>query len=418
MWYLILFFFALSAPSLINAAPADLAHIAHTALTHRPLLKAHEHAIHASKQTESQARGRYLPQLSLSHSTLFDREHSTLNTSTHTISLNGSQLIFSPNGPQLQTKIAAMSTSQAYHRFEAGTNKVRHETVHAFLDAWLLQEKQPLINALAQKSERQLDRSTATTQLDQTSQHDLAKASAENAHHTVTLDSYDHACNTATARLISSMGIDSLSPVLHYQAEPVPVLDKLDEYIATALTHRPELKEQHAVIEQHRLTARSHRLSYLPSFHVSGGVGQTFAGSEAKYGTNAHVSLTAKWEFFDGMQKKHAAHAADAHALRAELEQHELRLHIRREVTVAFEAVHTAAAQVRAADHTFQLGHGKWERDRTMFELGALSSASYHEQHHAYEQAAHELRSAQVSLRKKVETLAFQCGYPPHLFES
>lgn len=418
MWYTLLFTLPLFTAMLSKSESSDLAHVAHTALTHRPLLKAHEHIIHASKQHESQARGAYLPQLSLSHTTFFDREHSTLNTSTHTISLNGSQLIFSPNGPQLQAKIAATGTTQAYHRFEASNNQVRHDTVHAFLDAWLLQEKQPLIDALAKKSESALHRTVATTALDQTNQHDLAKVNAENAQQTVILESYDHACTTATARLISSMGIDSLSPVLHYQAEPVPALDELDEYITHALTHRPELKEQSAVIEHHRLTARSHRLSYLPSFHVSGGVGQTFAGSETKQGTNAHVSLSARWEFFDGMQKKHAAHAADAHALRAELEEHELRLRIRHEVTAAFEAVNTAASQVRATDHIFQLEHGKWERDHHLFELGSLPRASYEEQHHAYQKAAHDLRSAQVDLRKKVETLAFHCGYPPHLFES
>ena len=120
------------------------------AQTQRPLLKAHEQGVSSSTHSARQALAAYLPQLSSSHTSSFTQEHSTVNKSTHTLSLHGKQLIFSPNGPHLQHKIACKATERSRHLLTGASHRVRHETIHAFLDAWLMQEKRQSINHLKQ----------------------------------------------------------------------------------------------------------------------------------------------------------------------------------------------------------------------------------------------------------------------------
>jgi len=91
--------------------------------TNRPSLTAQRYSIAANQKTEQQAFGGYLPQLSASHSSLFDKELS-INESAHTLSLRGSQLIFDASGPQLQTKIAELTTQQTTYAYQASSSEM------------------------------------------------------------------------------------------------------------------------------------------------------------------------------------------------------------------------------------------------------------------------------------------------------
>lgn len=383
------------------------------ARSERPLLKAHSHTIAQSEHLESHAMSAYLPQLSAQYRSLFDQEHSTLNKSIHSLSLSGTQLIYKPNGPQLQSKIAATGTERAQHTFRASSNQVQHDVVHAFLSAWLLQEKEALIDALKGVSDIAVDRAHVAYKNDHINRHEHALTQATSAQQHAEVLAFPHEKRAAFVTLQTLMGTrDALedSTLSYTEEERVNVPD-LDECITQAHRHRPEIKEKQSALKQLELTARSHRLGYLPTVSLQGSYGRVFAGTGSQRGTNASLGITATWSFFDGMQRSYAARAVDASALRTEFELQELKNSITRDVTAAYHALHAALAKRTAAQRAYDAQKGLWEQAQESFELGSLDRISQAQQRHAYEQAAHTLRTEQVNCRKHLETLHLRCGY-------
>ena len=386
----------------------------------RPLLKAQAQTITHAQHLERKASAAYLPQLSTSHVSSFSQEHSTIDKSTHTLSLTGKQLIFSPNGPQLQRKIAATATQQAQHAFTATSNQAHHDGVHAFLDAWLLQEKKDVIDLLSHYSDHLNAQVNAQHVSGGMSTPDALAQHATITQNQATITAYYHEQSAARAQLRRAMGSHhySDSTPLHFTPQSSTNLLPLSEYIAMAYAYRPELKQKTAALEQHRLNARSHRLSYLPSVHLHGSVGRTFSGTGPDRGTDANVGISASWQFFDGMQQRYAAQASDANLLRTQFEHQELRNKITQEVTTTYHTMHASLAAIRAAHAQSRAQQQLAQRERTAHHLGMLNNIDHAKQAYTAARARHELLAQQVALRKHQETLFLYCGCPPHFFSA
>lgn len=431
-----LFIFVFCA-SLAQAASVDLHHATTTGLQQRPAIKAAHQAIAISTTQEHKATAAYLPQLSARHTTLFDREKSIEQTA-HTLSLHGAQLIFDPAGPQLQRQIATCATARARHTFTATTHSAQHEIAHAFYDAWLLQEKAPLIAALRDLVHEEQKRVTLQHKVAQKNIHTLAQTQAHNAKRQADINGYEHEVEAAWALLQRLTGEYEVStmPYLHYaldhgfqhsrsastadtaksgmtsQKHFISHLKPLQHYIDLALTLRPELKEKKEAHHEHTLAARQQRLGYLPRVSMQANLGKTFAGTTSSQGTDVNLSITASWNFFDGLQRSHAAHAADAAALRAQFEQHELRNTITQQVRTAYHKIASLQAASDAAHAAYLAEQGQWEQDRIAAELGSIDHVTLLKRAFSYHTAAHAWRAAHIALQKQHETLWYYCGYP------
>lgn len=200
--------------------------------------------------------------------------------------------------------------------------------------------------------------------------------------------------------------------------DPVPTsftLRPLQYYLDRAIALRPELKASQVAHQEHTLAARQQRLGYLPRVSMHAGLGKTFAGTTSSRGTDASLSLTASWSFFDGMQRSHAAHAADAAALRTQFEQQELRNTIAQQVRTAYHKIGALQSAENAAHALYEAEQGQWQQDHTALQLGSIDHRAYTKRCLTYQTAAHTWRTTHIDLQKQYETLAYHSGYPPEM---
>jgi len=383
--------------------------------TDRPILAAYRQGIVASENVERQTFSGYLPQVSAKAHSLFNNELST-NQSAHTISLNGSQLIFDAAGPQLQSKIAAISTKKAHYQYEKNSHEARHNAAVSFFKAWLMQEKSELIYRLKQY----------TTLLEHKNNELLARKSintltwsattAAIAQQRATIATYPIASESAQMTLRNALGHRYTSEhqiALNYNpTTALPELQPLSTYIALAYVHRPELQESNLNAEHYELIGQSHRRSYLPTLSAHGSISKTFAGASVQKGASANIGFSLQWNFFDGMQRVHAAHAADAQKLRTQFELQELKNSITLSLTASYNTIRSAAISLSAAKAQAAAEKEKTNEAELLYKNGTLDALGYAKQRLNYATALYEITTQRISLHINWHTLAWQCGYP------
>ncbi len=383
--------------------------------TTRPALEAQQYAISASKHSERQEMSRYLPQITATESSLFSKELN-VNNSAHSISLRGSQLIFDASGPQLQTRIAALSTQKTTYQFHTTSHEIRHTVAIQFLKTWLLKQKDAYITQLANYITCLEERNNAE-QAQQTINHiTWAATAATIAQHQSTIHAHTLAYESARMALAQALGYGNSTAVpdlLHFNSDtPFPQLKTVDEYIALAYAHRPELKEKNATTEQYTLIAQSHRNSYLPTLSAHGSVSTTFAGSQLQQGTSAHIGFTLQWNLFDGLQRAHAAHQADAQKMRTHLERQELKNTIALMITTTYNTLIASTHTLAALEAQAALEQSKDQEAYIKYTHGSLDPVDYAKQKLASAAANYEICAQKITLHMHWQTLAWHCGYP------
>jgi len=383
--------------------------------TNRPSLTAQRYSIAANQKTEQQAFGGYLPQLSASHSSLFDKELS-INESAHTLSLRGSQLIFDASGPQLQTKIAELTTQQTTYAYQASSSETRYVVAKNFLQAWLLEQKRTYIEKLSdytillEKKTNQLLEKKIINQIT------WASANASIMQNKATIAAYPHSVESARITLAQSMGYSSsdlLPTNLQYTLDKdSPIKKTTAEYITIAYNNRAELKSNQANEKQYELIAQSNKQSYLPSISAHGSISKTFAGAAQERGVSSSIGFNIQWNFFDGLQRYHAAQAANAQKLRTSFERQELKNSIAQAITTTYNAILITEQMLTAAQAQANAQRYVLEEAQIQYENGTIDETAYSNQLVQYAAATYELCTQKVNLQSNWQTLAWHCGYP------
>jgi len=408
---------ALLCPFALSAAALTLPQARATGLSEKQSLKASAQTIAAYEFNELREYSKLLPQLTVSHTSFLDKELS-LDTTQHTLTLHGSQIIFDAAGPQFQAHIAKLHTEQATYHYKLECNELRHSVATQFLQTWLLQEKQTVIAALKKYTTILL--CTAEREYTQGKSNSLEYLATKTtiADQCAAIAAHKYELKTAHSLLIHLMGKQHTKhptlPRLSYSlTTQLPSLEPLSYYIHLAFQYRPELQEKKSTHNQYRLIARSHRLGYLPTISTHATLSKTFAGAQSKQGTNTSLGVSVQWNFFDGLQRVHAAHAADAHTLRTSFEQQDLKSVITHQITQLYNTLeisrHTlATTRARLQENILQLKNA--EHMYTKHMLNALGLAK---QRFNYCQASHAFRAHSIDLHTHWQTLAYYCGYPP-----
>jgi outer membrane protein TolC len=386
-------------------------------LAEKPSLKASAQNIAVSEYNESHEYSKLLPQLTVSHASFLSKELS-LDATQHTITLQGSQLIFNAAGPQLQGRIAALSTQQATYQHKVQCNELRYALATQFLQTFLLQEKNTLMIALQKYT--LIYACTTQRQYAQGISNILASLAAQTtiAENNAAITEYNNAKKSSQSLLAHLMGTSKSSRLSRTKlsfslTKPIPPLQSVSYYIECALQHRPELQEKKVSRDQYALIARSHRLSYLPTISTQAALSKTFAGALTEQGATTSLGLTLQWNFFDGFQRVHAAHAADAQKLRTSFEQQELQSLITHQITQTHATITALQRTLKAA----QAGHKEQlirvKNVQLMLSLGTLSPVDYAKQIVTYCESAHAVKTKIIALHTQWQTLAYYCGYPP-----
>jgi outer membrane protein TolC len=412
----IYFFIALLFTPDLNPVSLTLPQAKTTGLQEKKSLHASAQTIAVQQHNQSREYSKLFPQITVAHTSLLSKELS-LDATQHTISLQGSQIIFNAAGPLLQGRIAELSTQQAQQHHTAERNAVRHALSMQFLQTWLLQEKNILIRALKQYSTIlgcAIEREYMHGYSNVVEYHEIQTTRAEYAQ---TIYSYRSELITAHSNLAYLMGKDSYNqkqtPFLSYNLhKPLPLLQPLKHYTALALQTRPELQEKNLSSEQYTLIAQSHERGYLPTVSTYASLSKTFAGAQAEQGNNSSLGITIQWNIFDGLQRVHAAHAAHANKLKTLFEKHDLKNMITHQITEQYHKIkmaHRALSVTRAQckEHTIRT-----RQVQSAYQKHMTSARAYAKQIVSYFQALSRLRAQLIALHSNWHTLAYYCGYP------
>lgn len=399
------------AHTAVYCGALDLETAQYTAQNKRPLLKSYEQSIQSRKVTERQALAPLLPQLSASHTSTAETLQ-RVDTAGHTVTLSGSQLLFDAAGPLAQRTIAAHDTARARYAYYAASQANQEEVTHAFLDAWLMQEKKHLIAALDIVAQEEMQSAQTAYRLEKINVRSYKQACSLYESRQSIIHTYAH--EEAKTRTILNNLVNHPVELHHLAFTPLPAkpLQPETHYQELAQQNRPELKEKKEEIQQHAFQAGVHRSGYLPSVSISGSLSKTYGGTAALRGTDALISVRASWAFFDGLSHHYKAQGAEAERLRSEFALAEQRNHINTQVNTAYHTLQANIQALLAAQTKHDEMTTSWRQTEDEWRLGVINQLEYATEKYLYEEAAHAVRTAQVTVRKNEETLAYRCGYP------
>ena len=381
----------------------------------RPSLNAQRYGIVANQKAEAQAFGGYLPRLSVSHSSQYAQELST-NTSAHTLSLNGSQLIFNPIGPQFQTKLAELATQQTTFAYQASSQETKYQVAVEFLNCWLLEQKKESIDAITYYTDLLEKKNTHLHTLNIINRQTWAATVATIAQNRATVSNYYTNIYAARTKLANSMGYASanhLPQTLSFNSEkPFPDQKDLSYYIDLAYAHRPELKSNSTAQQQYSLIAQSNRQSYLPTISAHGSISRTFAGAVQERGVATSVGLSITWNFFDGLQHINAAQAADAQKLRTTFERQELKNSIALAITTIYQTITSNQATLVALEAQEKAAYEAGLEAYNKQSNGSLDETGYAKIYLHHAMTHYDVLAQKITLHTNWQTLAWYCGYP------
>jgi len=399
-----------------QAAQLSLPVAIQTTLESKPAIMASRQIINQSVYDQKRIAGQLLPQLSVSHSSNYTKAL-TIDQTTHAITLSGSQIIFSPAGPNIQSSLAEIATTRATYQYAAATHEARLSATTAFLHTWLLQAKRPVIDALEEYTLLFEARIQEQWRLGSLSPAALALQQATIAQNKASIATYPLQLASLKEDLAQKVGsghvaLNAAVALVYNAKHPLPQLQDCNVYLTLARANRPEYKDKEAAREQQTIQARANRLSYVPTIALHGSVGTAYAGASTYTGATGNLGITLQWNMFDGMQALNAAHAAEASALRVTLEAQELKNTIEATLAHDYNLIKTNELLLQAAHARKAASKAYLVESRALHQQGALDSLTLAKQEYDYKTAKHEYLSQRIALHTTWHSLARQCGYP------
>ncbi len=282
--------------------------------------------------------------------------------------------------PDQTTRLAGLSVSQtlfswgkvgaavraAEHGIMAAEDQLEHfrqaavrDVTEAFYDVLLARRLEEIAREALALRERQLAEAEGRQGLGTATDYDVlaARVALDNQRPEVLRTANLVATMLDRLRLVlaeESLAID-VTGSLEAEAAPEP-LPALDEAIATALEHRPDLRGMGHGLDVYREVVKIRAAGNKPSLELRGGAGWKWldAGPIAADGETWSAGVFLAFPFFDGLATQGRTAAAQADLDRAELDYLQARDALVVEVRTALDAVAVAAEIVRGLAGTVE----------------------------------------------------------------
>lgn len=415
-------FFLLSINTYFFAQPTNLEYTlpeAHTEAHENNLdyKTAHE-KIGQTERKISQTHGKLLPQFTLHHGTEFSKT-SSVNKTTHTLTLSGSQLIYDPAGPQLDSQIFSHEKTIQKLEAEQTKKKLTHELLKIFLQTWLYQEKDQLHHALQNditRSRESLQNRLSLGILDKLSyQSKQVELSEKN-----NIIAQNRAIyNKHLSKLKKLLGLeknlkqnsDKIALFFDPTEEIIFSLKPLSFYLEQAQTHRLDLRAFAYKKKQHEIREKKEKRKYLPSFKVTGNIAKEYNKKPADYSLGLH----ATWNIFDGFQKSNGAAIVRADQDITTIQEQEKIRAIHAEIESQYMILSRARTE---KSHFYRAQHNAnqtYQNEMQKYQLGLTSETEIYHAYYQREVARDAYRAAYTRFKIELDKLEFLAGYPERI---
>jgi outer membrane protein TolC len=230
------------------------------------------------------------------------------------------------------------------------------------------------------------------------------------------------AVEIAHGNLATALGV---SPASGFQVESIqdlPLPQELNETVEAsidrALSERPDLMQQVAVLRAAKSEVKSAKTAYLPTLSIDGnaGLAKTYGSQDQAPGIysqnqefwNARLSLT--WSVFDGWARENRVARAKANQKQASAQVDAIRDQVENQVWAAYSTARTALRQQKAAAALLDAAGASYNAALQSYNYGVRSQIDVV----AAQRALASARTADVTARTQLLTgiaaLAFQTG--------
>lgn len=158
----------------------------------------------------------------------------------------------------------------------------------------------------------------------------------------------------------------------------VEITQSREEAQQEAARHREEFRQLHFAIKAAEAATGIHTASFLP--HLSLGMDYGFQGNTYDFGVDRDyfaVSLVAQWNLFNGFQDAAKRQQAQLETERLRTQLDELEEQIALQVRVAYNDVRAAGAAIAAADDRLASAAKSFELVSKKYEQGAAAQIEY-----------------------------------------
>lgn len=333
------------------------------------------------------------------------------------LSINGGISLSGINGARINYLLATQDKEISLYEKEHQKKLIRYNVEMSFITCWMLQNQIKLLIEQKNAAQSIYDQEQQKYALQVTKKSDWLAAAAEFETKLGTLKNYPELLHEALATLEFLTNCE-----LRNEAQRMPKLifkptesspKPLEEYYALAYKNRTEIKQKYAEEQKARYNKEYAHTSALPDITIN--ANYFIENGINGYGTNDfYLKPTVKfsWSINDSIQSYFDAEKADAQALKASLENQELRLQIKKEVEVAYRQWKTALnnAQTRLAqkfkakelyDETVELVNlGLELESKKLYKKSELTAEEFIALSYSAEAA------------RKERALLYVCGYP------
>jgi outer membrane protein TolC len=323
------------------------------ALERRIILKALDQRIASNELSMTKAHVDALPRIGFSETIVGGLP---LNGFPSLLSINGGISLSGINGARINYLLATQDKEISLYEKEHQKKLIRYNVEMSFLTNWMLQNQMKLIVEQKEAAHQMYDQEQQKYTLKLSKKSDWLTAAAEFENKLGALKNYPELLHEglATLEFLTNCPLREEAqgmPKLiweHTESHPKP----LEEYYALAYKNRPEIKQKQAEEQKARYNKNYAQSSALPDININ--ANYFIENGVNGYGTNDfYLKPTVKlsWSINDSIQSYFEAEKADAQAVKASLENQELRLQIKKEVEVAYRQWKTALnnAQTRMA---------------------------------------------------------------------
>jgi outer membrane protein TolC len=382
------------------------------ALKESPEIKVAHNSVQEKERAVMVQRAQYLPNLTLSASSLFD-DRSRGGHTTH-IGVQATQTIFNPT-TIVKNQVASRQQSISQVNLELEKTRIQANTQTALLKAWLEQQREALMQLLLATASSEFARATKKAELGLLNRLQTLVAQSSLQNDAKTVAQYKDRLNNAFAELERAVGsnfekgTDEALPKLKFVAPAFTPPGKA-ECMALALQNR---KEMQLAAEKIELETEGRKLAlagYLPT--VSATASTSGINDGLIITRHGKAGLLASWNFFDGAGHKFEAEVAEARSLRAENELELTKIKISTEVAVAFANAEVKQKELDWKTVKLREEHQTLTQKTARQQAGLFTQVELQKAQLEWTQAQFSWLEAKIALHLAQIELKMRCGFP------
>lgn len=346
------------------------------ALEHDPAAVAAEGAISSASADLLEARGAWLPSLSINSSysnssnQRFDQASGRLVSESYTAQASAGYDLFDGGRRYFQGRSVGARVKSADAAYRAQRFQTILKTTEAFYGTVAASELLRVANQRLERARQQLDFARTRLEVGTATRSDVLRAELEVGNAELALVDAESALRSTELRLGRLVGLErGAKPASAELPGRAPDLPARDEIVQRAISRSPDVLSTRASLDERKASRWVLRTVYLPTLRLSGGY-DWFSYQFPPDQRSWSLRLTASLPLFNGFQREAASSRAAVAERSAEARARDAVLGARVAAEDAVQEIDSAERRVQIAERAVELAHEDLRVQEERYRIG------------------------------------------------